>query len=221
MSTPDVKIPDLWKMAAMNMLCPKEIQDVLEIQWDEIGEDYAEMRAKVMAWATNRAEKKGGVVPMEIGMVDKRGGEQWHEEGAQEDSGDVDAVFPTTRCYNCGKYGHMANQCSYKGKGMKPAAAAGGKGGGKQGEGKGNWGWGSKGDWRRERGEARLEESSRGGREEEGDQQREEARGMDTKGHAGNAEWWVTSSGSAEWWEQWRSGKMGEMRGARCNQCGL
>ena len=57
---PDIKIPELWKMAAMHMLCPKEIKEVLDVHWDEIGEDYEKMKAKVVAWATNRAEKKGG-----------------------------------------------------------------------------------------------------------------------------------------------------------------
>ena len=30
------KIPDLWKMSAM--FCPKEIQDMVELRWGEIGE---------------------------------------------------------------------------------------------------------------------------------------------------------------------------------------
>ena len=66
---PDIKIPDLWKMAALQALCPKEIKELLDLQWDEIGEDYLKMRGKVVAWATNRAEKKSGPVPMEIGRV--------------------------------------------------------------------------------------------------------------------------------------------------------
>ena len=66
---PDIRIPDLLKMAALHALCPKEIKEILDLQWDEIGEDYQKMRGKVVAWATNRAEKKNGPVPMEIGQV--------------------------------------------------------------------------------------------------------------------------------------------------------
>ena len=66
---PDIKIPELWKMAAMHMLCPKKIKEVLDVHWGEIGEDYQKMKGKVVAWATNRADKKGGPVPMDIGQV--------------------------------------------------------------------------------------------------------------------------------------------------------
>ena len=66
---PDARIPDLWKMAAIQQLCPKEIRDVLDVRWDEIGEDFTKMKAKIIAWATNRAEKKGGAVPMDIGAA--------------------------------------------------------------------------------------------------------------------------------------------------------
>jgi hypothetical protein len=31
-------IPELWKMAAMLTFCPKEIQDMVELRWDEVGE---------------------------------------------------------------------------------------------------------------------------------------------------------------------------------------
>ena len=43
---PDIKIPDLWKMAALQALCPKEIKELLDLQWDEIGEDYLKMRGE-------------------------------------------------------------------------------------------------------------------------------------------------------------------------------
>ena len=34
------KISDLRKMSAMLKLCLKEIQDMVELRWDEIGEEY-------------------------------------------------------------------------------------------------------------------------------------------------------------------------------------
>ena len=41
----------------------------MDVHWDEIGEDYEKLKAKVVAWATNRAENKRGAVPMDIGMA--------------------------------------------------------------------------------------------------------------------------------------------------------
>ena len=152
---PDARIPDLWKMAAIQQLCPKEIRDVLDVQWDEIGEDFTKMKAKIIAWATNRAEKKGGAVPMDIGaameMEEEAAWEQyWSEEDEwwfDEGPGAVNAVHPSTQCYNCGKYGHMAKGCTAKGNGKGGyATKGGGKAGGKKGKGKGGEkGWNEKG----------------------------------------------------------------------------
>ena len=64
------KIPDLWKMAAMLKLCPKEIQDMVELRWDEIGEEYQVLRERVIGWATTKTEKRGGAVPMDVDGVD-------------------------------------------------------------------------------------------------------------------------------------------------------
>ena len=114
-------------MAALHALCPKEIKELLDLQWDEIGEDYQKMKGKVVAWATNRAEKKSGPVPMEIGRVmtnqergdlyeDQLWQQYWQDEWYGEEN-DIDAISPSTQCYNCGKYGHVAKGCSVKGKG--------------------------------------------------------------------------------------------------------
>ena len=97
------KIPDLWKMAAMLKLCPKEIQDMVELRWDEIGEEYQVLRERVIGWATTKAEKKGGAVPMDVDGVDGSGDGDggWPADWGDEDGGAIDAVYPTTRCYNC------------------------------------------------------------------------------------------------------------------------
>ena len=123
-------------MAAMLKLCPKEIQDMVELRWDEIGEEYEKLRDRVIGWATTRAEKKGGPVPMDVDGVDK--GNEKDEENEEEEYWDTNAVTASTQCYNCQGYGHTSWQCPSKGKGE------GGKGGGK-GSDKGKGGVGGKG----------------------------------------------------------------------------
>ena len=92
-------------------LCPKEIQDMVELRWDEVGEKYETLKDRVVGWATTRTEKKGGPVPMDVDEVEEvEDEEDWW-------SGVAAAVYPTTKCYNCQGYGHMARECPRKDKG--------------------------------------------------------------------------------------------------------
>jgi len=142
------EVPQIWKMAAFIELCPKEIQDQVYVVIDEIGEDYAKLREKVVAWASNKVEQ--GAVPMEIGMVD--GEEHYGEDeyGRLPYHYDVDEVWPATQCYACGNYGHLARNCpgtakgnqSGKGKGKSKGKSKGetmGKGAKGQEKGKGGY----------------------------------------------------------------------------------
>ena len=143
----------------------------MDVHWDEIGEDYEKMKAKVVAWATNRAEKKGGAVPMEIGMAEEDTWEQywreedewWFEEGPTQ--APINAVSPNTQCHNCGLQGHIAKGCTAKGKGKGANATKGGK----KGKGKGGekgWnqkGWNEKG-WNNKGGEERWRKGQLGKR---------------------------------------------------------
>ena len=67
-------------------------------------------------WATNAAEKEGGTVLMDVGIVEGGGCEEDEGEECHEYEW-VDAVYPTTRCYFCQGYGHMARECPAKSKG--------------------------------------------------------------------------------------------------------
>jgi len=143
-------IPELWRMAALMKMCPKEIKHNIEISWDTIDEKYSVMREKVVMWATNAAEKAGGAVHMDVSGVEDGREAEWGQEGVDHEEWSygaegIDAVYPTTKCYNCQGYGHMARECPTKGKG-KGAAKGGGKGspkGGAKGDlkGRGKGGW--------------------------------------------------------------------------------
>jgi len=63
-------IPELWRMAALMKMCPKEIKHNIELSWDTIDEKYSVMREKVIMWATNAAEKMGEPVAMDVGCVE-------------------------------------------------------------------------------------------------------------------------------------------------------
>ena len=68
----DPSVQELWKMAAFLELCPNDIKDQVFLQIDEINENYAVFREKVLAWTTNKVEqeKSSGRAPMDIGEVD-------------------------------------------------------------------------------------------------------------------------------------------------------
>jgi len=128
----DAKIPDLWRMSALLEICPKELKDQMLIRLDEIGENYEALKAKVICYATNKVEqfRGGGPTPMEIDNV-------WQDEIGEEWQDEIGEVWASTRCYECGGYGHMARTCPTKGgKGGKSKGK--GKDGGKDGgKGKG------------------------------------------------------------------------------------
>ena len=50
----DPSVPVLWKMAAFLELCPNDIKDQVFLQIDEINENYAVLREKVLGWTANK-----------------------------------------------------------------------------------------------------------------------------------------------------------------------
>ena len=88
-----ILIPEAIKMSALHKICPKEIRSMLETRWDEIKEDYDNMRGKVMCWATNKIELSGGMgrVPMEIGQADIQEEEEGDSPTCEEEDGDQSA----------------------------------------------------------------------------------------------------------------------------------
>ena len=148
----EVKIPDLWRMSALLEICPQDLKEQMLMRLDEIGEDYEALKHKILTYATNKIEqtKGGGPVPMDVDHVNDY---YDYKDGEWEES--IDGVWPSTQCYECGGYGHMARNCPHvtskggkaKGKGKdggKAGAKGKGKDGGPGGGGKA-YGWGKAG----------------------------------------------------------------------------
>ena len=96
----------LWKTAAFLELCPSDLRDQVFLRIDEIKENYAVLREKVLGWAANKVEqeKSSGTAPMDTGQVDESQSAlqskldwpgQW-----QVGEWDINAVG--NYCYTCG-----------------------------------------------------------------------------------------------------------------------
>ena len=120
------------------------------LQIDEIKENYAVLREKVLGWVTNRVEQEisSGTAPMDIGEVhDSRSALQSHLDWPrqwQADEWDINAIG--NYCYTCEAVGHFAKDCpkgkgkGNKGKGFDQGSDKGKGKGFDKGKGKGS-GW--------------------------------------------------------------------------------
>ena len=116
---------------------------------------------------------------MDVDEVDEHDADCW-DDGLFQGQ-EIAAVWPTTQCYNCKGYGHMARNCPNKG---------GGKGG-KGGKGFGKDGKMDKASVRRTAKD--LESQTRAMLEK----RLEKAKASDIRGHASDAARWGTSKRSA------------------------
>ena len=151
------KIPDLCSMSALLEICPKDVKEQMLLRLDEVGENYENLKVKVISYTSNKAEQSRGqketAVPMELDYVS---GSEMYE---QEEWDDVDEVRRDRRCHNCGMIGLFARDCRTRSRG-KGKGKDEGKGYGK-GKGKTMKGTGRKGAGKSRR--------SKGGRGEQND----------------------------------------------------
>ena len=91
-------------MAAMLKLCPKEIQEMVELRWDEVGEKYETLKDRVIGWATTRTEKKRGSSAHGFGCGGRGGGRRRKLVGGRSSSVPNDEVLllPRVRTYGEG-----------------------------------------------------------------------------------------------------------------------
>ena len=82
------------------------------LRLDEVGENYENLKVKVISYTPNKAEQSRGqketAVPMELDYV--RGSEMYE----QEEWDNVDEVRRDPRCHNCGMMGHFARVAGRK-----------------------------------------------------------------------------------------------------------
>ena len=96
----NIKSRDLWRMSSLMEIFPRDVKEQMLMRLDEIGENYNNIKAKVVSYTANKAEQpRGGqketTVPMELDHVS--GGEVDEEEWR-----DVNEVRRGTKCYTCG-----------------------------------------------------------------------------------------------------------------------
>ena len=119
-------IPELWRMAALMKMCPKEVKHNIELSWDTIDEKYSVMREQAVMWATNAAEKEGGAVLMDVGIVE--GGGCRRRRGRRMSRVRVGGCgLPDDEVLLLSGVRSMARECPAKSKGK-----GGAKGGGKE-----------------------------------------------------------------------------------------
>ena len=131
-------IPELWKMAALMKMCPKEIKHNIELGWDKIDEKYSVMREKVVMVGHKRSGERGRSCAHGRGHRGRRRMRRIRGRGmSRERVGGCGPPHDQVRLLS--GHGHMARACPAKSK-SKGGVKGGGKGvtkGGTKGGGKG------------------------------------------------------------------------------------
>ena len=128
--------PVIWKMTALMELCPREVQDMIYQNVDEVNEDYDKLKQKIVTETSNKVANE--CVPMDIGRVG------WHNDYDHDhDDYERSAICQHTQCYNRGGWRHMSRECPSEKKGKEKGKDFG-KGGKDSGKGGKDYGKGCK-----------------------------------------------------------------------------
>ena len=89
------KIPDLWRMSASLEICPKDVKEQMLLRLDEVGENYDNLKVKVISYTSNKAEQSRGqketAVPMELDYVSES--EMYEEKESLHFCGFLSSVY--------------------------------------------------------------------------------------------------------------------------------
>ena len=98
----DAKILDLWRTSSLLEICPKEVDEQMMMTLYDIGENYENLKAKVVSHTTNKTRQMR--VPMAVDHVSGSVSED-------QDWEDSDEVRTGSMCCTCGMMGHFARDC--------------------------------------------------------------------------------------------------------------
>ena len=138
------------RLGIMQKMPPMSVQDYMTTNLDN-ETDYDAIREKIRLFCMNKMDSPMAMDCSEVNRQEYIDGnyeeeyQGWDDAQGHAQNGDasvgIEAVWPGTKCHNCGGDGHMSRTCSSppKGKGK------GGKGKDSKGDGKGGKGWYGKG----------------------------------------------------------------------------
>ena len=83
----DAKIPDIWRMSALQEICPKDAKDQMLMRLNEVAENHERSKTNVISYSTNKADQPrvgqvdtSGPVDVDNVSCSERGDGNWEEQ---------------------------------------------------------------------------------------------------------------------------------------------
>ena len=91
------KISDQWRMTALLEICPKDVKEQMLLRLDEVGENYENLKVKVISYTSNKAEtvarsegnsecRWSSTTSVEVRCTKKKNGTTWMRSEEIEDA---------------------------------------------------------------------------------------------------------------------------------------